>query len=538
MPINQIPFSNLHKNFTISGTTNANARVMLFNPNENRYVKAVDADANGNYNFGNINSSVPLQIKLASSNYFNCISTSETVEPAVSFNTTKGKVIRGIQSVFQLNQNYIWAGAPKIVFSDAAGIGSGASAFFTMAGQGELALTGFGSGTPVAFDLGTGPDGSPWNVPGYTLKSYTMTSFGSNYTSPKCFIIGNRLTWEQDLSQPGFVYKIVSTAVSVEMSLISPIGTAGDLIDENNFLTSIGITWGQSNTWGNFSNSNNTGNRLLAQIPGYSNINYNASCNTADNTQPGPVLQEKIVEIMAATKNPKTDAVWMSAEYQLYLAIIHGFDYTTFGDYVVTGQPRSWDNTKPNNNFSNSAFTLQSNGVISAAELEYLKGWLAQAVQVNAMVNKLNSDFLVWKTNNTDVLTATGYLNTGLNVLFGLAGETIHQLGDTIKRWNDANAHNTWGTAPVIVYDDGTTVITRPDSKSLVQVFWQEWQQSKLRVPAIIDAATGDTKTIKKILNKMNNVNNNYLTGIRTNDSTGTYRWDFSGDTLQKIQVN
>jgi hypothetical protein len=295
----------------------------------------------------------------------------------------------------------------------------------------------------------------------------------------------------------------------------------------------VATRYGQSNTWGNFGGQNNTGQRLLVQIPGYSNINYNISCDTEDDTEPGPVLQEKIVEIMAATLNPKSDAVWLSAEFQLYLAIIHGFDYSIYGDYVVTGQPRSFDNTIPNNNFSNSAFTLQSNSRISAAELEYLKGWLAQAVQVNAMVNKANSDFLIWRTDNTAILTATGYLNTGLNTLLGLAGETIHQLGDVIKRYNDDNAHNSWNSLPAIVGYDVSF-----QSRSFPEVFWQEWQQSKLRVPAIIDAATGDTKTIKKILNKMSDVNNNYLTGIRTNDSTGTYRWDFSGDTLQKIQVN
>jgi len=174
-----------------------------------------------------------------------------------------------------------------------------------------------------------------------------------------------------------------------------------------------------------------------------------------------------------------------------------------------------------NQNLSNSAFTAVSNGTISSAELEYLKGWLAQSVQVNAMVNKLNADFQTWKTNNTAVLTSTGYSNTTLNVLFGLVGETIHQLGDVIKRYNDVNATSS------------------NNIKSLSQVFWQEWQQSRLRVPALIDAATGDTKTIQKILTKMGNANgSNYLTGIKTNDSTGTYRWDFSGNTLQKIQIN
>ena len=529
MPINQIPFSNLHKNFTISGVTNANARVMLFNPNENRYVKAVDADANGNYNFGNINSSVPLQIKLASSNYFNCISTSEIVEPAVTINTLKGKCILTVVDMYSLNRsNYLWAGAPKVIFVDQNGNGTGASMNINLASVGQTYFDGFGFQPFEAND----PLGNP--ITGMSpILNFSMTNFGSNYNNPICFIRGIRGNANFNDETESYDSEFVSVQLSV-----TTVGSVGVIQNENDFLSNVATRYGQSNTWGNFGGQNNTGQRLLVQIPGYSNINYNVSCDTEDETQPGPVLQEKIVEIMAATKNPLSDAVWNSAEYQLYLAIIHGFDYI-YGDYVTTGYPRSWDNTVQNSNWSNSAFTTQLNGSISAAELEYLKGWLAQSVQVNAMVNKLNSDFLIWKTNNTAILTSTGYINTGLNVLFGLAGETLHQLGDTIKRYNDANAHASWNIADEIIYDDGTTTITKTNGKSLSQVFWQEWQQSRLRVPALIDAATGDTKTIQKILTKMGNANgSNYLTGIRTNDSTGTYRWDFSGNTLQKIQIN
>jgi len=513
MPINQIPFSNLHKNFTISGVTNANARVMLFNPNENRYVKAVDADANGNYNFGNINSSVPLQIKLASSNYFNCISTSEIVEPAVTINTLKGKCILTVVDMYSLNRSgYLWVGAPKVIFVDQNGNGTGASMTINLASVGQTHFDGFGFQPFEAND----PLGNPITGMGPILN-FSMTNFGNNYNNPICFIKGIRGNANFNYETESYDSEFVSVQLSV-----TTVGSVGVIQDENDFLSNVATRYGQSNTWGNFGGQNNTGQRLLVQIPGYSNINYNVSCDTEDDTQPGPVLQEKIVEIMAATKNPQSYAVWNSSEFALYLAIIHGFQYDTYeGQYVVTGQPRAFDNSTSNQNLSNSAFTAVSNGTISSAELEYLKGWLAQSVQVNAMVNKLNADFQTWKTNNTAVLTSTGYSNTTLNVLFGLVGETIHQLGDVIKRYNDVNATSS------------------NNIKSLSQVFWQEWQQSRLRVPALIDAATGDTKTIQKILTKMGNANgSNYLTGIKTNDSTGTYRWDFSGNTLQKIQIN
>lgn len=519
--IPSIPYVDLKANHTLSGTAEPNARVLLWNPAEGRYVRTVDADASGNFDFGSIDASVPLQVKIASDNDFTCVSSSAVIKPAVSFNTLKGKVIRNITTIFSLNAaNYIWAGTPKIVFSDAAGSGSGAEAFLTMAGAGELALTGFG-GPPIAFELGTSPNGSAWTQPGYTIKSFTITSIGSNYTDPKCFVVGTRLIWEQDPANAN-QYILVGQSVSVEQSLTTS-ETAETIVDENSLLSNFGSTWGATNTWGDYSNPSDTGRRLLVQFPSLSTINYNVSCTTEDSTQPGPVLQEKIVEIMAATLNPTTEAVWLSAEYALYLAIIHGFEYETHsGAYVETGQPRAYDNSTPNQNLANSAFSAQANGTISADELEYLKGWLAQAVQVNAMVNKFNNDFTTWKNINSGVLSATGFnINAGLNLFFATAGEVLHQLGDVIKRWNQANATSS------------NTI------QNFSQVFWQEWQQTKLRYPAYLDASIGYHEKIKAILIKMGNANgSDYLTGIKTNDSTGTYRWDFSGNTLQKIKIN
>jgi hypothetical protein len=235
MPINQIPFSNLHKNFTISGVTNANARVMLFNPNENRYVKAVDADANGNYNFGNINSSVPLQIKLASSNYFNCISTSEIVEPAVTINTLKGKCILTVLDMYSLNRSgYLWVGAPKVIFVDQNGNGTGASMTINLASVGQTHFDGFGFQPFEAND----PLGNPITGMGPILN-FSMTNFGSNYNNPICFIRGIRGNSNFNYETESYDSEFVSVQLSV-----TTVGSVGVIQDENNFLSNVATRYG------------------------------------------------------------------------------------------------------------------------------------------------------------------------------------------------------------------------------------------------------------------------------------------------------
>lgn len=505
-----IQYGDLKGNHTISGTAEPNARVLLFNPAEGRYVKSVDADASGNFDFGSLNSSVPLQIRVAGSNDFTCEASTTDVKPAMDTNSTDGKIIKAIQAVFSLNAaNYIWSGAPKIIFSDAAGSGSGASAFFIMAGDGELALTGF-SATPAAFDLGTGPDGSAWDQPGYTIKSYTMTSFGNNYTSPKCFVVGNRLTWEQDLSQPGVVYHIVSNVVSVELNCITD-GNAEALLSEGDLLNAVANTWGALGTWGNFSNDNSTGSRCLVQMPGYSNIEYNVSCTTEDSTQPGPTLQEKLAQIWMEGWAPNAEATLMGANYNLYTKLIHGHDGETLGlaTNKVTGQAAI--------NLGNSALVAMQNGVILYEELAYLKGWIATEVQVKAMVNRYTQGWASYVAANSAIFDNYVYkpLLTWI-VDFSLVA---HNTNDAFRRWEpNSNASQFFGLGPS---------------------FAKEWQDAAVQSVGAFDAVNDrGIQRVRAILTKLgNHYGSDFVNGITTTDNTGTYRWDFRGNTLLKVQL-
>lgn len=570
-----IQYGDLKGNHTISGTAEPNARVLLFNPVEGRYVKSVDADASGNFDFGVLDSTVPLQIRIAGSNDFTCVATSPTVKPAAALQLNNGKMIIKPQYFPGADGQHYFITGPKGVFIDRNGPGSGAAIEFELASPGDIYPS---PGTDVPYDPYV--YGDPPYIPsvgGHPLKSYTMTSFGQGYVDPVLVVTGtvrtypssngygwsylpgiNPATGETYKQQypggivyegtappppehfAGYGWEVSQNTWYGKLDVVEEIPCFTCLTaDANDVLSNITSRWGSANTWGQYQagNPKTYGPRVMVQVPGYSNIEYNVSCTTEDSTQPGPVLQEKIVEIMAATKNPLSDAVWGSAEYKLYLAIIHGFNYP--GGVLQTGHPREWNNSAPNMNFSNSAFAAQSGGIITTAELEYLKGWLAQSVQVNAMINKIEADWNTWKAANLGVLSATGHTNSTLNYLVGLAGEGIHQLGDALRRYNQASAHESWNDPVFLGYaEDGVTQITRESSVSLIQVFWQEWQQTRYRTPGIRDGSRNDPKIIKSILTKMSTANGtDYLNGIVATDSTGTYRWDFRGNSLQKVQL-
>lgn len=365
MPINQIPFSNLHKNFTISGVAPTNSRLLLFNPVEGIYVKSVDSDDSGNFNFGSINSSVPLQIKLSSLNDFNCISTSEIVEPAVTINTLKGKCILTVVDMYSLNRSgYLWAGAPKVIFVDQNGNGTGASMTINLASVGQTHFDGFGFQPFEAND----PLGNP--VTGMSpILNFSMTNFGSNYNNPICFIRGIRGNANFNYETESYDSEFVSVQLSV-----TTVGSVEVIQNENDFLSNVTTRYGQSNTWGNFGGQNNTGQRLLVQIPGYSNINYNVSCNTADNTQPGPVLHTNLLNQLKSAVDLSS---FYGGKYALaYYSIIYGQDPNNI---EITGFPGGA--------MPDSAVDAFNRGLISKQELDVLKGYFGKELLVGGVLN-------------------------------------------------------------------------------------------------------------------------------------------------------
>lgn len=498
-----IQYGDLKGNHTISGTAEPNARVLLFNPASGRHVKSVDADASGNFDFGVLDSTVPLQIRIASSNDFTCESTSSTIKPAPSLDTRLGKCIIGVQNMYNLNQSgYQWASTPKAVFVDQGGSGSGAAMEITLASQGQTYWDGYGY---QPFDRGNDPIGNPITT-GNPILNWSMTDFGSNYTNPICYIVGTRVNVNFNYVTESYQSEFVSVPLSVYTS-----GSAGILQNTNDFLTNIINRWSSSNTWGSYSGQNNTGQRLLVQVPGYSNIEYNVGCTTEDSTQPGPALQEKLAQVWMEGWSPNAEATLMGANYSLYLKLIHGHSGDTLGMATnkVTGQAA--------NNLDNSALVAMNNGVILYEELAYLKGWIATEVQVKAMVNRYTAGWASYVAANSGIFN--NYVYKPLLTWITDFALVAHNINDAFRRWEpNSNASQYFGLGPS---------------------FAKEWQDAAVQSVGAFDAANDrGIQRVRAILTKLgNHYGVDFINGITTTDNTGTYRWDFRGNTLLKVQL-
>jgi hypothetical protein len=288
-------------------------------------------------------------------------------------------------------------------------------------------------------------------------------------------------------------------------------GTSEVLIDENDLITGLGITWGETNTWGNYSNSNSTGNRFLVQLPGLSSIDYNVSCSTGDSTQPGPTLQEKLAQIWMEGWAPGSQDTLLGANYGLYLKLIHGADGEVLGSATnkITAQSAV--------NLSDSAFTASQNGVIHYEELAYLKGWIATEVQVKAMVNRYTSGWASYVATNSAIFN--NYVYKPLLTWITDFALVAHNINDAFRRWEpNSNVSQYFGLGPS---------------------FAKEWQDAAVQSVGAFDSANDrGIERVRSILTKLgNHYGKDFTNSITTTDSTGTYRWNFTGNTLQKVQL-
>ena len=542
-----IQYGDLKGNHTISGTAEPNARVLLYNPAEGRYVRAVDADASGNFDFGSLNSSVPLQIKVVGSNDFTCEATSPTVKPAAALQLNNGKmIIKPHYLPGADGQNYFITG-PKGVFIDRNGPGSGAAIEFQLASSGDVYPS---PGTDVPYDPYV--YGDPPYIPsvgGHPLKSYTMTSFGQGYVDPVLVVTGTVRTYA---SSNGYGWSYLpginpATGETYKQQYPGGViyeGTAppppehfagygwevsqntwwgkldtheeipcytSETQDSNNVISNITSRWGASNTWGQYTANGTYGPRLNAQVPGYSNIDYNVSCSTEDSTQPGPALQEKLAQIWMEGWAPNAEATLTGANYGLYLKLIHGHSGETLGTATnkVTGQAA--------NNLDNSALVAMNNGVIFYEELAYLKGWIATEVQVKPMVNRYTQGWASYVAANSAIFN--NYVYKPLLTWITDFALVSHNINDAFRRWEpNSNASQYFGLGPS---------------------FAKEWQDAAVQSVGAFDSVNDrGIARVRSILTKLgNHYGSDFTNSITTTDSTGTYRWNFTGNTLQKVQL-
>jgi len=411
MPINQISSNDLHINHTFSGSAEPNARVLLFNPSEGRYVQTVDADSSGNFDFGSLDASVPLQIRIARPNDFTCISISDVIKPAATPQLHTGKMITKLQYFpgSEGQQNFITG--PHGVFIDRNGPGTGAEITFELASPGDIFIQ---PGTDVPYN----PHFYP-SVGGHPLKAYTITSFGHSYVDPVLILTGTIRTtpssggygwsytpginpdtgetykqgipggkvYEGTAPPPpehfaGYGWEVSGGSWYGKLDIYEEIPCFTCPTDANDMISNLIFRWGQPNTWGQYSagTPKTYGHRLMAQVPGYSNIKYNDECATEDNTQPGPVLHTNALNQLRSTVDLSS---FYNGKYALaYYSIIYGQDPNNIN---ITGFPPI-----PGSAgfvLSGSAVDSYNKGLISKQELDILKGYFGKELLVGGVLH-------------------------------------------------------------------------------------------------------------------------------------------------------
>jgi hypothetical protein len=94
-----------------------------------------------------------------------------------------------------------------------------------------------------------------------------------------------------------------------------------------------------------------------------------------------------------------------------------------------------------------------------------------------------------------------------------------HNINDAFRRWEpNSNASEFFGLGPS---------------------FAKEWQDAAVQAVGAYESANGyGIGRVRSILTKLgNHYGGDFINGITTTDSTGAYRWNFTGNTLQKVQL-
>lgn len=409
--IPSIQYSDLKSNHTISGTAEPNATVYLFNPAEGRYIKSVDADASGNFDFGSLDASIPLQIRIARPNDFTCISISDVIKPATTPQLHTGKMIIKLQYFPGAEGQQYFITGPKGVFIDRNGPGSGAEITFELASPGDIFIQ---PGADVPYDPYVYADTNyiP-SVGGHPLKAYTITSFGHSYVDPVLILTGtirttpssNNYGWgyfpginpatgetykqqypggavyEGTAPPPpehyaGYGWEVSGGAWYGKLDIYEEIPCFTCPTDANDLINNIISRWGQADTWGQYSagTPKTYGPRLMAQVPSYSNIKYNNECATEDSTQPGPALHTNALNQLRSAVDLSS---FYNGKYALaYYSIIYGQDPNNINIIGYPGSARS-----------DSAVDAYNRGLISKQELDILKGYFGKELLVGGVLH-------------------------------------------------------------------------------------------------------------------------------------------------------
>ena len=382
MPIAITPTTSFG-NKTVSGTTSANALVLLKNPSSGQVVATTTADGSGDYSF-TISNSIPLQVSVPSSVDPQLQTTIDITSPATPYsdygNDFRGdpsQVPLGVIDFPQTHGSPAWHfdGTPTVSIVDdvAGGIGSGAEVSVTMAEVGEP----YGSySSRVIHNELFGGIGKP-------LRQYTLSKLGKNYYNPVMRISGTVIhqyngSLEQ-LAQGG-----ITTGFTHNSSTYYKVENTYDLNCSKRQLTVVGVTgveqiWGTDHSlWGQYEGTPNDYRfgRCTASFPGEQDITEPSDDTSVD----GATALQDLKDVVDNAN------YYNGSQLAAYYAIIYGQNPN---DITHTGNPAAPFSGVPSNVLDGGALWAYNNGYISKQEVDLLKGYFGRKLMVEPISNFL-----------------------------------------------------------------------------------------------------------------------------------------------------
>lgn len=525
-----VPFSQLKATRSFSGGgAIPGARVLLYNPAAGKAVQTTVADGSGNYFFNNIDQDISLQVITASNDNFTCSWTSEVLKPAKNLSWYQLDVAQNSTSVIGINISGLSNLPPQFLSVSARVIDYIPFSY-------RLEPQGPGHGAEIDLQLGEYTNYGTFAITGFIIKS-----FGKGYVNEPLL----KLSGVTRSVQSGYPYRVTDGFIRIGFDaqgdgiFVNPVGyipgvigltnindtwyidtkmPEGDdqtdtlntfscrtasITTQEDLITSLNFYYGNDSALWNTSNNSNQGRVKMAnQVPNLTTVQTPSTCGLT-NAQ-AQALFNQTTELWTEHWWPMSQTALEGAIYGVYLAIIEGQDTQ---DPSILGTPVNVVTGSPANRQENSAFAAVNAGVITSAELQYLKGWLAMETQVKPFVNRLGGDWLTYMLAN---YPSVNQIYRDVNFVLGQSLLYLHNAAQSFHR-------------------QGTDGLSASFIKELQDVYAQS--------PGINDASAGQgIERVRTILYKMQTATGkNFITGLITQSGTGErYRWNFSGNTLTR----
>ena len=393
MPIAVTPTTS-YGNKTVSGTTSANALVLLKNSSSGEVVATTTADGSGDYSF-TVSNSIPLQVSVPSSVDPQIQTTVDLTSPATPYsyyddgdNNTAFYACVGIADFPQTNGSgpSYWIGTPKVEFVDAGpyllndavltygftGPGTGAKVEIEMTSVGEY-YKSYSSRVQLT-ELYAGVAKPP--------KRFNVTNFGKNYQNPATKISGTNVQYysgsieqlESSLGiTTGFTYNNSTYYTRQWEYYLQVYGRQLELGESQLY-----NVWGSDKSqWGVY-NSDYSDGKFSVALPGEQDVTEPADDSSVD----GATALQDVKDVIDNAN------YYNGSQLAAYFAIIYGQNPN---DITHTGNPAAPFSGVPSNVLDGGALWAynQNPKIISKQELDLLKGYFGRKLMVEPISNYL-----------------------------------------------------------------------------------------------------------------------------------------------------